>query len=113
MTKKHKSNQAGGLNEGMIVLQQGMLSSRGANLSTLATLDLTAPPKQAFQATPNSLVNPHLTHVKIISAFAAKLGTLVEWRKVTLVDGREGYALFFDQKNWLVDPMTKELTPLG
>lgn len=52
-------------------------------------------------------------HAKIISAFAAKLGALVEWRKVSLRDGREGYALFFDTDKWLVDPLTKELTPLG
>ena len=45
--------------------------------------------------------------------FAAKLGKAVEWRNITLGDGRKGYALFFDETKWLIDPVTFELLPLG
>lgn len=113
MTKKHKSSQTGVLKEGTTETQQDMQSTNGANPSISVTLASTAPPNPNSQLTPNSLVNPHLTHVRIIGAFAAKLGALVEWRKIELGDGRTGYALFFDAKKWLVDPVTKELTPLG
>lgn len=51
-----------------------------------------------------------LTYSRLIQAFAKKLGALVEWRKVELVDGREGYILFFPLANWRVDT-TGELIP--
>jgi hypothetical protein len=113
MTKKRKSSQTGVLNEGMTEPQRATQSTNAANQSMSVTLVSTARQSPNSQHTPNSLVNPHLMHVRIISAFAAKLGALVEWRKIELGDGRTGYALFFDEKKWLVDPVTKELTPLG
>ncbi len=73
------------------------------------TLASTAHQNQTSPAIPNSL----LTQAKIIQVFAAKLGKAVEWRNITLGDGRKGYALFFDEAKWLVDPMTFELLPLG
>ena len=76
------------------------------------TLASTAHPSQTFPAIPSS-VNHLLTQARIIQVFASKLGKAVEWRNITLGDGRKGYALFFDEAKWLVDPMTFELLPLG
>lgn len=113
MTNKQKSNQAGELKGATIDTQQGTQSSNEESPSISVTLASTAHQNQTSQPTPNSLANPHLMHAKIISAFASKLGTLAEWRKIELGDGRTGYALFFDESKWLVDPVSKELTPLG
>jgi hypothetical protein len=35
----------------------------------------------------------------------------VEWKKLTLGDGREVYALIFPTDKWHVDPVSKELLP--
>jgi len=120
MTKQQKSNQNGGLNGAMTVPHQ-VTQSSSADLTPLLTSPLisdtsasTVPQKNDSPLTPNSLgVTPNELHTKLIHALAVKLGVLVEWRKVELGDGRTGWALFFDERKWLVDPLTKELTPLG
>lgn len=77
-------------------------------------LDTTAPQSHNSPPTPNSQErSPNANYASLIHALAVKLSKLVEWRKVELADGRHGYALFFDSAKWLVDPDTKELTPLG
>ena len=115
MTTRQKSKQVGALKDGTIAIPQALPSTNVGNQSTSATLGITAGAKNqtASQLTPNSLVNPLLTYAKIISVFAEKLGKLVEWRKIILPDGREGYVLFFDTKKWMIDPVSIELTPLG
>lgn len=113
MTNKQKSNQAGALSVETTDTQQGMQSSSAESQSISVTLASTALQSQSSPATPNSLVEARLMHAKIISAFAAKLGNLVEWRKLTLEDGRDAYALVFPVSKWEVDPVSKELTPLA
>ena len=109
MTKAQKSSQAGVLKGEMTEPPQGTQYTNGASPSMSVTLASTAHPNQTSPAIPNSL----LTQAKIIQVFAAKLGKAVEWRNITLGDGRKGYALFFDEAKWLIDPMTFELLPLG
>lgn len=61
------------------------------------------------QRTPNLQDAPNAA--RLIQALAAKLGALVEWKKLTLGDGRQVYALIFPIGKWDVDPQTKELLP--
>ena len=119
MTKRLTSKANGELKGGMIAIPQGMQSS-SAGLTPLArsphisgTLDSIAPQSPTFQPTPNSQIPPNVLWGKIIQVFAHKLVALgaLEWRGWELADGRKGYGLFFDSKKWLVDPLTKELTP--
>jgi len=112
MTKAQKSSQAGVLKSETTEPRQGTQSTNAASPSMSVTLASTAPQNQNFPAIPNS-VNPLLTQARIIQVFASKLGKAVEWRNITLGDGRKGYALFFDEAKWLIDPMTFELLPLG
>ena len=109
MTKQRKSSRVGVLKSETTETHQGMQSTNAGSPSMSVTLASTAHPNQTSPAIPNSL----LTQAKIIQVFAAKLGKAVEWRNITLGDGRKGYALFFDESKWLIDPMTFELLPLG
>jgi len=109
---KPTSSLAGVLKGETTVPQPGMPSTNAESQSISVTLASTVPQNQSSLTTHNSPVKQNLTHAKIISAFAAKLGALVEWRSIELGDGRTGWALFFDEKKWLVDPVSKELTPL-
>ena len=109
MTKQRKSSQVGVLKSETTETHQGMQSTNAGSPSMSVTLASTAHPNQTSPAIPNSL----LTQAKIIQVFAAKLGKAVEWRNITLGDGRKGYALFFDEFKWLIDPLTFELLPLG
>lgn len=81
------------------------------NPTTLDTSDTTAEEKsqKGSQRTPNLRDAPNAS--RLIQALAAKLGPLVEWKKLTLGDGREAYALIFPVGKWNVDPDTKELLP--
>jgi hypothetical protein len=112
MTKAQKSSQVGVLKNETTETHQGMQSTNAVSPSMSVTLASTAHPNQTSPAIPNS-VNPLLTQARIIQVFASKLGKAVEWRNITLGDGRKGYALFFDEAKWLIDPMTFELLPLG
>lgn len=113
MTKAQKSSQVGVLKGETTEPHQGTQSTNAGSPSMSVTLASTAPQSPTSPTTPNSLGNPLLTQAKIIQVFAAKLGKAVEWRNITLGDGRRGYALFFDETKWLIDPMTFELLPLG
>jgi hypothetical protein len=106
-----KSNQAGVLNEETTVHPQGSQSINAANLSTSATSATTAKAQspKGSQPTPNLQDVPNA--VRLIQALAGKLGALVEWKKLTLGDGREVYALVFPVSKWRVDPDSKELQP--
>jgi hypothetical protein len=106
-----KSNQAGVLKDETTVTPQALPSTNAASPSTSATSATTAKaqsPKDS-QATPNLQDVPNA--VRLIQALVGKLGTLVEWKKLTLGDGREVYALVFPVSKWRVDPETKELQP--
>jgi hypothetical protein len=106
-----KSNQAGELSDVMTGTPQGSQSTNAVNPSTSATSATTAKaqsPKDS-QATPNLQDAPNA--VRLIQALAGKLGALVEWKKLTLGDGREAYALVFPVSKWRVDPESKELQP--
>lgn len=78
-----------------------------------ATSATTAPQSPNFQPTESSVAEdpPELTNSRLAQAFAAKLGKLVFWRKVTLGDGQEVYALCFPVSKWTVDPVRNELRP--
>lgn len=79
--------------------------------NTSATSATTAEAKspKGSQRTPNLQDAPNAA--RLIQALAAKLGVLVEWKKLTLGDGREAYALIFPVGKWYVDPESKELLP--
>jgi hypothetical protein len=113
MTKAQKLSQVGVLKSETTGIHQVTQSTNAGSPSMSVTLASTAQQSPTSQTTPNSLGNPLLTQAKIIQVFAAKLGKAVEWRNITLGDGRKGYALFFDETKWLIDPMTFELLPLG
>lgn len=112
MTKKRKSSQTGASKGEMTGNLLGTQSTNVGSQSISVTLDTTAPKNQNSPLIPNSL-GTRLTHARIISAFAEKLGDSAEWRRVTLGNGQSGYALFFPDTNWTVDPVSRELTPLG
>ena len=111
MTKNSPSTQAGDLNAETTATPQGLPSSNAGNPSTSATSATTADPKSPkdSQRTPNLQDAPNAA--RLIMALGAKLGKLVEWRKVTLGDGQEVYALCFPVSKWAVDPVSKELLP--
>jgi hypothetical protein len=111
MTNKLKSNQAGALKDETTVIPPVSLSTNAASPSTLGTSATTAKAKSPkdSQLTPNLQDIPNA--VKLIQALAAKLGTLVEWKKLTLGDGSEAYALVFPVGKWEVDPVSRELKP--
>lgn len=111
MTNQQKSDQDGVLNVEMTASPQATPSTNAENPSTLDMSVSKAPQSLVSQRTPNS---PNATLSRFILAFAAKLvkAGMVEWKKVTLGSGREGYALFFPTDKWGVDPETKELVPL-
>lgn len=87
-------------------------STKGASRSTSVTSAITPIPKtnqKASQATPNFQDAPNAS--RLIQALAGKLGGLVEWKRLTLGDGREVYALIFPTDKWHVDSESKELLP--
>jgi hypothetical protein len=106
-----KSNQVGVLKDETTATPQGLQSTNAESPSTSATSDTTAKAKSPKDspATPNLQDIPNAT--RLILALVGKLGALVEWKKLTLADGREVYALVFPVSKWHVDPETKELQP--
>lgn len=96
----------------MTETRQGSRSTNAANPSTSDTSATTPTRKinpQVSQATPALQDAPNAS--RLIQALAAKLGDLVEWKKLTLGSGHEVYALCFPVRKWHVDPETKELLP--
>lgn len=111
MTNQPNSSHNGESRDEMTVHQQVTPFTNAVSPSISATSVSTAHPSPNFQATPNSQTPPNLAHSRIVQAFAAKLGTLVFWRKVQLGDGQEVIALCFPTLLWEVDPVSKELKP--
>jgi hypothetical protein len=116
---KQSSNSipSGDLKDGTAELPQDSQSTNAASTpapesqNTSDTSDTTVEAKspKGSQRTPNSQDAPNAA--RLIQALGAKLGTLVEWKRLTLKDGRQVYALIFPTDKWHVDPKTKELLP--
>lgn len=106
-----KSNRNGASKKETTGTRRGSQSTNAASLSTSGTSDTTAKAKNptGSQATLNLQEIPNAA--RLILALAAKLGTLVEWKRLTLGDGREVYALTFPIDKWEIDPVSKELLP--
>lgn len=85
-------------------------SSSVESPSTSGMWDFTPSPKTDSQPTKKSQVEVE-TQAGVLLAFASRLGKLVEWRKLTLGDGREVYALCFPLSHWTVDDVSKKLMP--
>lgn len=111
MKNDSSSTQSGELKEETTETLPASQSSNAASPSTSDTSATTAEAKSPkdSQRTPNLKDAPNAA--RLIQALAAKLGKLVEWKKLTLGDGREAYALIFPVGKWHVDPETKELLP--
>lgn len=105
------SIQSGDLKEETTETLPASPSSSEGSQSTSGTSATTAeaPSPKDSQRTPNLKDAPNAA--RLIQALAAKLGKLVEWKKLKLGDGREVYALIFPVGKWQVDPDTKELLP--
>jgi len=106
-----KSDQLGVLKDAMTETLPASQSTNAESPSTSVTLGTTAKAKSQkdSQHTPNLQDAPNAA--RLIQALVGKLGTLVEWKKLTLGDGSEAYALVFPVGKWKVDPTTKELLP--
>ena len=114
MTQKPKSVPNGALSAGTTVpLRVTPSTNAELPLDTLATSASTAKVKSlnGFPPTPNLSNDPNVIYSRIVRTFAAKLGELVEWRKLALADGREVLALCFPLGKWVVTD-TNALVPL-
>lgn len=114
MTQQPNSSPTGESSGDGIVIPQALLSTNVESPSILGMSDSTALPSPSFQPTENSVAAedpPELTNSRLAQAFAAKLGKLVFWRRITLGDGQEVYALCFPVSKWTVDPVRNELQP--
>lgn len=119
MSKQQKSNQNGALNRATTAAHPGTpftdagLTPSPKNPPMSVTSDFTAQtnPGVDFQLTPNlQELTPNARKAKLLHALASALGVLVVWKRVEL-GGKRGWALFFDETRWVVDPQTHELTP--
>jgi hypothetical protein len=113
MSNQHKSKQNGALRHETTGIPPVSPSSSVGKSYTSGMLDITVDLKNptASQRIPNSPENPNAVHAKMIMAFVSKLGALVEWRKLKLGNGETVYALCFPVSKWLIDPVSKLLTP--
>jgi hypothetical protein len=111
MNNELKSNQSGVLKEETTAIPQALPSTNAVNLSTSDTSDTTVKARNLkdSQLTPNLQDAPNAA--RLIQALAGKLGDLVEWKKLTLGNGVQVYALVFPVRKWKVDPISKELQP--
>jgi hypothetical protein len=112
VNKNSNSIQDGGSKDEMTETLQASQSSNEESQSTSGISATTQSPKASQKdspPTPNLRDAPNAS--RLIQALAAKLGKLVEWKKLTLGDGREVYALIFPTDRWQVDPVSKELLP--
>jgi len=101
MPKIPISDLNGGSKKDVTAPPQDMLSTNEANKkSTSATLGETAQPKTNSQRSNNSALDGPEALGNMIIAFGAKLGVLVFWKKLELIDGREVYALCFPTTKW-------------
>jgi hypothetical protein len=106
-----KSNQHGELSDVMTEIPPVSPSTNAGSPSTSATSATTAKAKSPKDSQPTPNLQDAPNAMRLIQALAAKLGKLVEWRKLTLGDGTEAYALVFPVSKWQVDPESKELLP--
>jgi hypothetical protein len=112
VNKNSNSTPDGDLNVETTETLPASQSSNEESQSTSVTSVTTPSPKtsqKGSQPTPNLRDAPNAA--RLIQALGAKLGNLVEWKKLTLGDGREAYALIFPTDKWHVDPVSKELLP--
>lgn len=115
MNSESKSTQNGELNGETTATPQDLPSSsevlmpsqKNRPTSDISATTAKAKSPKASQPTPNLQDVPNA--VKLIQALGAKLGALVEWKRLTLGDGREVFALCFPVSKWEVDPVSKEL----
>jgi hypothetical protein len=111
VNKISNSTPSGGSNEETTATLPASQSSNEVSPSTLDTSATTPKAKnlKGSQAMPNLQDAPNAA--RLIQALAGKLGSLVEWKKLTLGNGHEVYALCFPIRKWQVDPESKELLP--
>lgn len=104
-------NQAGASKDETTAIPQVLQSTNGGSPSTSDISDITqkAKSQKDSQHTPNLQDVPNA--IRLIQALVVKLGVLVEWKRLTLGDGRDVYALVFPVSKWEVDPVSKELKP--
>lgn len=109
MTRKPNSTPAGVLSAETTADPLALPSTNAENPSTLGTLGTTPP------TNPSSLPTQTLQVARLTQAFGKKLVALglAHWRKVKLKTGETGWALWFPQSKWGIDPETHELVPLG
>jgi hypothetical protein len=104
---KLKLKQSGELKDAAIENQLDMPSSSAGSTKPqesqpiLVMLDTTARQKTASRIT-EAQVKAEIeeNYAKMIRTFAERLGTRVEWHKITLKSGRSGLALFFPADMW-------------
>lgn len=117
--KKSKSNRTGALKRVTTGIPPvGQSSSVELTLSPTSpimsdTLGLNHQKSHNSLPTPNLVKTPNAAYAIALGTFAEKLGALVEWRHVELGDGRRGWALFFPDAKWSVNPKTHKIAPLG
>ena len=111
MSNDLKLDPPGELSDVMTEIHPVLPSTNAENRSTsdMSGTTVKAKNQKDSQRTPNLQDVPNAT--RLILALVAKLGTLVEWKKLTLGDGREVYALVFPVSKWRIDPESKELQP--
>ena len=110
MKDNSQLNLTGELKEEMTETLQALQSSSGESPSILDTSDTTVKAKSPADSQRMTNLQDVPNAARLIQALAAKLGKLVEWKKLTLGDGREVYALIFPVGKWDVDSDNK-LTP--
>jgi hypothetical protein len=111
MSKSSNSTPDGESKDGTTETLQASQSTNAASPSTSDTSATTAA-AQSPKASQRTVNLQDLNNAaRLLQALAGKLGKLVEWKKLTLGDGREVYALCFPVGKWHVDPESKELLP--
>lgn len=114
---KSKSNLDGELSaveEKEPLVTQSSNAAPRPNTSDMSANSQTHPTSQiGFQPTKALEIDETTTNAHLVTAFAAKLGALVEWRRLTLADGRGVIALVFPLDSWEIDPVRSELRPVN
>jgi hypothetical protein len=115
MTRLRTSRPHGVLKDETTATQRVTPSTNAGNPSISVTLASTVPQNPTsppIQHLPPA--NPNAVYSRIIQVFGEKLVKLgmAEWRKIELGSGKQAFALCFLTDKWLIDPVSKELTPL-
>lgn len=117
MTDKKKSKVDGAASPAETAPPQVMpSSSEAAPQNTSDMLATTAPQSPTFQPGKNfQQVSEVDTATQMLTAMADRLvgDGLAEWRRISLGDGRRGYALFFPVARWERDEKTSTLKLRG